>query len=97
MPTRERGHDQGLPARMELPEYLELFGKSGEFAVRVRFVNPGASIPERRLPVRELDQLLVAEGGLPVTRMTFDEWPGEIERYEIDLVEKVVTLFVRVG
>lgn len=80
-----------------IPEYLELFGTSGEFAVRVQFVNQDGSVAERRLPARELGRLLVSEGGLPLTRMTFDEWPGAIEKYEIDLTGKVMTLFVRVG
>lgn len=84
-------------ASSAIPEYLELFGTSGEFAVCVQFVNHDASVAERRLPARELGRLLVSEDGLPVTRMTFDEWPGAIEKYEIDLAGKVVTLFVRVG
>lgn len=84
-----------LPARSELPEYLELFGDAGDIAVQVKLTNHDGRVADRRADSRDLGRLLSAENGRPIVRMTFDEWPGELESYKVDLLGRTLTLLVR--
>lgn len=78
-----------------MPEYLLLFSQSGSVDVRVEFEGHGAQMPNRKMAPSEI-AALVADGGTRfVDRMTFDDWPFSISKYEIDPANNRLTIFAK--
>jgi hypothetical protein len=77
------------------PEYLLLFSGEGPIRVRVRFKDFKGHVAESALYADELEKLVSPHTGGFITKMTFDEWPFEVYKYEIDPIKNVLTIRVR--
>ncbi len=77
-----------------MPEYHFVFGNEGDYEVVVKTNRKGSSVPARRASANDLLRLIDADSGRFVERMTFDEWPGKIEKIEILPGERRVVIKV---
>lgn len=76
---------------MNVPEYFALFSGEGEFSVEVKFKGEGFVQP-RWATAQEVASIVDARTGTFHTALTFDEHPFEIEKYEIDLLNKTLVI-----
>jgi len=91
---RYAGHQ--LPRRkMNLPEYLVLFSNEGTIDVQVKFEDHEGSVATRKMSPQEISVLISNDGTKFHTRMTFDDWPFAIRKYEIDPAKNKLTIVVR--
>lgn len=80
---------------MNLPEYLVLFSNQGTIDVQVKFKDCDGQIAPKKMRPQEIAALISDDGDGFQTRMTFDEHPFEISKYEIDPKGNKLTLVVR--
>lgn len=80
---------------MTLPEYLVLFSNEGCIDVSVKFDDSDAMIPPKKMKPQELEALVATEGVGFHQRMTFDEHPFAIQKYEIDPIKNKLIIFAR--
>lgn len=80
-----------------IPEYLTLFSGTGEVDVEVSFIDCAGMVSHRRMRAEEVLRLVDSEHDGFVTRMSFDEIPFEIAKYEIDPVHKRLTIHARMA
>jgi hypothetical protein len=80
---------------MELLEYLALFSNNGPVKVRVKFKDFDGTVAEQRMLADEIGQLVSPETGEFQSNMTFDDWPFEVYKYEIDPIKRVLTIRAR--
>lgn len=78
-----------------MPEYLSLFSQTGDVNVCVRFEGHDGYMPERWMSAQEVVALVAPDGAGFHQRMTFDEWEFIITRYEIDPVQRRLTIVAR--
>jgi len=69
---------------MNLPEYLVLFSNEGTIDIQVKFEDHDGSISSRKMRPKEISALVSMNGKGFHTRMTFDDWPFVITKYEIE-------------
>lgn len=80
---------------MNLPEYLVLFSNEGVIDVRVKFEDYEGSVQTKKMSPQEI-AVLISDDGLGFhSRMTFDDSPFAIRKYEIDPAKNQLTIFVR--
>lgn len=80
---------------MNLQEYLVLFSNEGTIHVEVNFEDHDGSIAVRKMKPKEIAALISASGKGFHTQMTFDDWPCEITKYEIDPSANKLTIVAR--
>lgn len=80
---------------MNFPEYLVLFSNEGPINVKVKFKESDTFIPNREMNAAEISQLISQDKQGFLTQMTFDECCFDIEKYEINPVKKLLTIFAR--
>lgn len=71
---------------MNSKEYLTLFSNTGNIDVSVRFKDHDGSVSNVSMEATELSKLVDPESGEFLKAMSFDEWPFEILKYEVDPV-----------
>lgn len=77
------------------PEYLSLFSNPGPMNIEVELQDHDGSIPPNSMWPNEIIKLLSADNHSFVTEMTFDEWPFEIIKYEIDPSKNTLVIRAR--
>ncbi len=80
---------------MKLNEYLLLFSNEGATKVQVKFKDFDGTVVTQSMEPREIVRLVSPENGKFMTSMTFDEWPFEVYKYEIDPIKDIVTIRAR--
>ncbi|AZG13242.1 hypothetical protein [Cupriavidus pauculus] len=80
---------------MDYPEYLSLFANEGDYDVTVSFRDKCQVVAKRQTTASEFLQIVSEANGGFRDRMTFDEWPFEIYKYQIDLANRHITLYAR--
>lgn len=76
-------------------EYLELFSKTGNIKVQVEFKNFSGSVTSLRMNAEDILKLISPIDGQFISRMSFDEWPFEVHKYEINPLENMLTIHAR--
>lgn len=80
---------------MNLPEYLVLFSNIGTIDIHVKFVDHEGSITTKKMSPQEISALISKDGKGFYTRMTFDDCPFAIRKYEIDPENNQLTIVVK--
>jgi hypothetical protein len=80
---------------MTLPEYLVLFSNEGPVNVDVNFEEHDGSISNRKMRPNEIAALISTNGKGFHSKMTFDDWPFAVTKYEIDPARNQLTIFAR--
>ena len=80
---------------MEKTEYLELFSRTGELQVQVKFKNYSGTVASLRMNPEDISKLISPVDNQFFSRMFFDDWPFEIYKYEIDPIKKILTIRAR--
>lgn len=80
---------------MKLPEYHVLFPNQGPVDVLVKFEDHDGTVPPRKMSPQEISGLISKNGTGFHTRMTFDDWPFAICKYEIDPKNNQLTIVAR--
>lgn len=80
---------------MQFNEYFLLFSNSGKTKIQVKFKDFDGTVATRAMEPSEIVQLISPENGEFLTMMTFDEWPFEIYKYEIDPIKNTLTIRAR--
>lgn len=75
---------------MEIPEFCILFSKEGDFDVEVN-----TSISPRKMNADEIIKLIDPYTGVFYTKMTFDDYPREVSKYQIDPVKRKIKITVK--
>lgn len=78
---------------MIMPEYFMLFPNPGTITIEVRTSTSRVPIAKRKMNPEEITQLI--HNGKFYTQMSFDEWPFEIYKYEIDPIKNKLIIKVR--
>jgi hypothetical protein len=76
-------------------EYLTLFSRTGELQVHVKFKDFSGTVASLRMSPEEILKLISPIDGQFLSKMSFDEWSFEVYKYEIDPLNKVVTIHAR--
>ena len=76
-------------------EYFELFSKSGEIKINVKFKDNRGLIASMNMNPREITKLISPIDGQFFSEMTFDDHPFEIYKYEINPLKKTLTIHAR--
>lgn len=77
---------------MAFKEYLDLFSNQGNLQVRVKFKNHPGTIADQTMSPIELGKLLCPDSNSIIQKMTFDEHPFEIIKYEINPKKSLMTI-----
>lgn len=64
-------------------EFLQLFSNDGVYSVEVNFTNHDGSIASQKMYADEISRLIDPDTGNFFSEMRFDDWPGEITKYQI--------------
>jgi len=80
---------------MNLPEYHLLFSNEGAIDVSVKFEDDEIMVPPKKMKPQELAALVAVDSAGFLPRMTFDDHPYAIRKYEIDPVKNKLTIFAR--
>lgn len=82
---------------MAIPEYLILFSNqnNGDIEVVVKFKNYNGYIRNAKISASEFEKLINPENGEFYTKMTFDEHLFEVTKYEINPINKKITIHVQ--
>ena len=78
-----------------MKEYLALFSNTGDVKVRVKFKDFEGTVAHQTMQAQEIACLFSEDGHGFIDRMTIDEWPFEIFRYEIDVRQNILTLHAK--
>lgn len=76
-------------------EYLSLFSNQGSITVNVKFKDFDGKVTNQSMKPNEIIRILSPETGEFVTLMSFDEWPFEVYKYEIDPIKNLLTIHAR--
>ncbi len=76
-------------------EYLELFSRTGELQVQVKFKNHSGTVASLRMNPEDISKLISPVDGQFFSEMFFDDWPFDIYKYEIDPIKKILTIRAR--
>jgi hypothetical protein len=76
-------------------EYHLLFSKSGPTTIKVKFKDFNGFMPNSTMEPIEIIKLVSADKESFIRNMTFDEWPFEVYKYEIDPIKNIVTIHAR--
>lgn len=79
----------------ELNEYLTLFSNRGKMKVQVKFQGFNGTVVAQTMEPEEIARLVSKDGSGFLTQMTFDEWPFEVYKYEIDPIKSILTIRAR--
>jgi hypothetical protein len=80
---------------MMTPEYLLTFSGHGPIKVQVKFKDFDGTIRVERMQAHEIEKLVSSESGVFIRDMTFDEYPFEVYKYEIDPIKNMLTIRAR--
>jgi len=80
---------------MEIPEYLMLFSNDGDFDISVKFKDHPGSITNKKMTADEIVNLIHPHNRNFYTEMRFDDWLFEIYKYQIDPINKKITIMTR--
>jgi hypothetical protein len=80
---------------MQLTEFLCLFSNSGATKIQVKFKDFDGRVATQRMEPSEISQIISPDNGEFLTTMTFDEWPFEVYKYEIDPIKNTLTIRAR--
>lgn len=69
---------------MKLREYLSLFSNQGNIEVRVNLKGSNGIVNTRKMTPSEISCLITEDGESFVKNLTIDEWPVEVQKYEIN-------------
>ncbi len=69
---------------MKLREYLSLFSNQGNIEVRVNLKGSNGIVSTRKMTPSEISCLITEDGESFVKNLTIDEWPVEVQKYEIN-------------
>lgn len=78
---------------MIVPEYFMLFSNTGAMSIEVRTSKYRFPIAKRNMDPEEITQII--HNGKFYTQMSFDEWPFEVYKYEIDPIKNKLIIKVR--
>lgn len=76
-------------------EYLLLFSNQGPITVNVKFKDFDGKVTNQSMKPKEIIRILSPETGEFVRFMSFDEWPFEVYKYEIDPIKSLLTIRAR--
>ncbi len=76
-------------------EYLSLFSNQGPITVNVKFKDFDGKVTNQSMKPKEIIRILSPETGEFVRLMSFDEWPFEVYKYEIDPIKSLLTIRAR--
>ena len=76
-------------------EYLVLFSKSGKIKINVKFKDDIGFIASMNMNPREITKLISPIDGQFFSEMTFDDYPFEVYKYEINPLKKTLTIHAR--
>lgn len=82
---------------MAIPEYLILFPNqnNGDIEVAVKFKNYNGCIRNAKISASEIEKIINPDNGKFYTKMTFDEHLFEVTKYEINPIDKKITIHVK--
>lgn len=80
---------------MKVNEYLCLFSNRGATKIQVKFKDFNGTVATQTMEPSEIIQLVSPDGGEFRKMMTFDEWPFEVYKYEIDPFKNTLTIHAR--
>lgn len=80
---------------MSQSEYLSLFSNRGPIKVQVKFKDFDGYVANRAMQPDEIRRILSPETGEFLRLMTFDEWPFEVYKYEIEPIKNKLTIHAR--
>ena len=80
---------------MKNPEYHLLFSKNGPVTIKVKLKDFYGCIPNSAMVPSEIAKLVSCDGENFIRNMTFDEWPFDVYKYEIDPIKNIVTIWAR--
>ncbi|MCP5131547.1 MAG: hypothetical protein H6985_18440 [Pseudomonadales bacterium] len=80
---------------MNSNEYLELFSSAGVYTVEVRFSNHDGTVSLQRMFADEIGKLIDPATGNFYSEMRFDDWLGEVTKYQILPKSKKVVIFAK--
>lgn len=80
---------------MNMNEYLLLFSNSGKIQVNVKFEDDGGFITSMKMNPGEITKLISPIDGQFFSEMTFDDYPFEVYKYEINPLKKTLTIYAR--
>jgi hypothetical protein len=78
-----------------IPEFFLTFASDGPVRVQVKFKGHDGLVSDRTMYPREIEAIVSSDDDSFLKRMTFDDWPFEIYRYEIDPLKNVMTIRAR--
>lgn len=78
-----------------LSEYLSLFSNTGPITICVRFKNFDGKVADQTMKAHEIVKIVSPQSDSFAKSMTFDEWPFEVYKYEIDPIKNLLTILAR--
>jgi len=80
---------------MGIPEYLILFSNTGNIDVEVKFKDHQGSVANVKMTTDEIVKLIDPRSHEFYTEMKFDDWLFEICKYQIDPLNRKITIMAR--
>ena len=88
-------HKEADVTEIAKTEYLGLFSRTGELQVQVKFKDHSGTVASLRMNPEDILKLISPIDGQFFSEMSFDDWPFEIYKYEIDPIKKILTIRTR--
>lgn len=73
-------------------EYHLLFSKTGPITIKVKFKDFDGVVSNRAMEPTEIIKLVSLDLQGFKRNMTFDQWPFEVYKYEIDPIKNIITI-----
>ncbi len=80
---------------MNYPEYLSMFGNTGDYKVKVQFKKLDISVADQTMTAVEINNLIDSRTGEFFSKMYFDDHLFSIDKYTIDLIKKCLVISAR--
>lgn len=80
---------------MKPTEYLLLFSNSGTTKIIVKLKDFDGTVATQTMEPSEIIRLTSPESGEFLKTMSFDDWPFEVYKYEIDPIKNTLTIHAR--
>lgn len=80
---------------MNIPEYLSSFSGDGDIEIQVKFKGHDGFVKNEKMCAHEISALVSDFTGEFHNRMTFDEHPFEVYKYEINPAKKKLIIFAK--
>ncbi|WP_156929295.1 hypothetical protein [Marichromatium purpuratum] len=69
-----------------------MFSNQGTINIQVKFKDFDGTVANQTMEPSEITQLISPDGGEFRKLMTFDDWPFEVYRYEIEPAKNTITI-----